>query len=232
MKSRRKTSSPQLALLIKILTYILLLIPYMVIPTLTILNLDPLFLLMNTTICEACTVFKFCSLLLRTGVCVCATSEVAKWTIGFLVIGLIVVCSSSQSMFELVAQFECFDKQHFRNRHNRLLQCVALYCELQLWLQYINQNVCYFGVPPLVFCGVATMILATYTTLRAFTILPILIYMVAPIVALGATIFLVTLLPMAGKSFEMTNHFLQAAKRRCTGKYDKRLTGSLRPFWN
>lgn len=190
--------------------------PFMIL--VVVLGLDPLhWILRAPSVWE----LDLCFLLFR---CVLYYKGVVEMLMAVnvcLIFGLIVVCSMVDFIKRLSRR---------KTSEELDLEMIQFYKELQIYGGYINENFCNFTVPPLIFFGIAFIILTLYGSIRVVGKVSWILYPIAPIACFLGTLFLVTLLPYAARIFENSNTYLMRMSRNLSKKYDKRLVKSLRPL--
>lgn len=140
----------------------------------------------------------------------------------FLLSTTMVVCSTTDFMQRLIRR---------KTALNRLDPDVAvLYRELQIWNGHMNQNFCYFAVPPLIFFGLAFIVLGAYGTVRMAGKMSWIFYPMVPMLTLGSASSAVTILPYAAKVYENSAQYLRKTNQNVSSKYDRRLVMSWRPL--
>ncbi|OXA46572.1 hypothetical protein Fcan01_18852 [Folsomia candida] len=195
------------------------------VPPAIVMNVDPLSIWFST-LCEDCTTRKVAFYTVRSLILTMISAEIAKAGLAFLIIGLIVIFAVAEATEKLDNYIKWITASPTVSK----LEMVRLYQELQIWNQHTNASFCYSAIPPLLFFGVATNIFANYATIKLYGVVPNMLYPVAPWTSLLGGIFLMTLLPLAAKTYENSSRFLTWVKGHLIDKYDRRVTYSLRPI--
>lgn len=110
------------------------------------------------------------------------------------------------------------------------MRMIQVYRELQIWNGFTNEIFCYFAVPPLIFFGIAFIILTWYGSIAMAGKISWLVYPVIPGSCGSAVFFLVTLVPNAAKVYEDSNSYLTQLSKNLSDKYDRLVAKSLRPL--
>lgn len=124
-------------------------------------------------------------------------SEILKEVDAFFIVGLMVLCSMNDFIRGL------------GGKKSLDLHKVQLYRELELWTGYVNQNLCFFAVLPLIFFGVSFIVLTLFGTIRLAGRMSWVFY---PIV------------------FEDSSSHLKEWNKELSKKYEKKVVRSLRPL--
>lgn len=183
-----------------------------------VLDLDPLCLILrNNNI-----ITSLCFLLVRVVLLQIVTNELFKALNTYLTYGLVLVCCVNDFIRRI---------SHKKTPLNNLdSQVVQFYGELQLWNGYVNQNFCYFSVPPSIFFGVSFIIITFYGTIRMAGKMSWFCTPSSPISWGMALLFIVTLLPFAAMVFENSSVYLKKLSRNAFSKHDRKLFRTLRPL--
>ncbi|OXA55061.1 hypothetical protein Fcan01_10165 [Folsomia candida] len=155
-----------------------------------ICQIDPLYpavtSLISTVSSSSSIPLGFLSYLIRAILAIIFLNELLKAVNAFFIVGLLVVCSVSQILQVLnglTYKKEVWGVRIFRMREFKL------YKQLMIWMEFTNQNFCWFAVPQLIFFGVSFLILGIYGTIRMRDQMQILLYLVVPIASLLAFLF-------------------------------------------
>lgn len=153
-----------------------------------VLGLDQLYLIFKTT--PTFSLLNLCLFFFRTVTMHIVMNELVKAVHTYFIIGLMVVSSMNDFIREI------------GESQNSLNEKVKLYRKLQIWCGYVNQNVCYFAVPPLICFGVAFVVLTLYGTIRLAGKMSWVLYPIVPISNVMSFFFVVGLVPCASIVFE------------------------------
>lgn len=149
-----------------------------------------------------------------------AGEEFLKSVCGLTIVTLAVLSGSIEIMAKC--------RKVLETKNNLEVRVIAMYKELQIWNDYVNQNFCYFALPPLIFFGVSVFIFANYGTIRLPGKLPLIAYWACPATSLIGIFALWTILPLAVMVWETSRSHLDYLRGRCYSKYEVRLLRSVR----
>lgn len=162
-------------------------------------------------------------------------NELAKMADSCFIVGFIWVFSANEVLGvlnKLNFRVELSTKKSiFLKSRKFSMREISLYRELFMWIEFVNRNFCYFVIPPLLFFGLAFIILGLYGTIRMQGEMHFLLYCVVPLATGMALGFVVLLVPEAAKLYERSVVYLEKVGRdlRRTS-WEKRVINTLRPL--
>lgn len=195
-------------------------VPIVVVVIAVIMELDPLYLILRGD--PGFNVVNLGCILFRVTFSCVMVPEFAKSGVAFFLIGLMVVCSSSNFIKRITPRSKTYNKLNSR--------IIQYYRELQIWNGYANENFCYFAKPLIILFGASFIILTSYGSIRMVDKLPWFLYPAVPFSNSLAVLFLVAMVPNAAKVFEDSNSYLANLKKNLRDKNDTRVARSLKPL--
>ncbi|OXA63920.1 hypothetical protein Fcan01_01219 [Folsomia candida] len=216
----KQTSNKLLELVVStFVKYILFILP-VIVPGFMWLHLDPMRTPLQILINSENFIPNFFSIFLRATVLTLLWTELLKVVSGIFTLALIVMDGFTSGMRQL--------RQVQRIRGTSPMRIMRLYSQLQLSNQYLNQTLCYYTIPPLIFFGVGLVTLTNYGTVRLHDVLPLSLYFILPLTSFLGGVFVVVVLPLASKVYETASDFISFLRGRCISRYERRLFYSIK----